>query len=201
MMIKGGLFADAPVTIGYRGYESSEWVAMFPLKVAENEEPQLQNKRGRLTTLRDSSEAENGEPQLQNKRGIYLFLEVLAMRKLLSIALVLAMVFSFTVIAMAAEGVVLRKTADKWYIDVTNGYTGIVTYKDNKKTYTKEVNGNGNYFVGEQSAFTGPLTLVGTYGSDTPEEPTIIGTRTITTTTFDGYVAVNADMILQIFAD
>jgi hypothetical protein len=75
------------------------------------------------------------------------------------------------------------------YIDVTNGYTGIVTYKDNKKTYTKEVNGNGNYFVGEQSAFTGPLTLVGTYGSDTPEEPTIIGTRTITTTTFDGYVA------------
>ena len=27
---KRGLFADAPVTIGYRGYESSEWVAMFP---------------------------------------------------------------------------------------------------------------------------------------------------------------------------
>jgi len=38
-------------------------------KLAENEEPQLQNKRGRLTTLHDSSEAENEEPQLQNKRG------------------------------------------------------------------------------------------------------------------------------------
>ena len=37
--------------------------------IAENEEPQLQNKRGRLTTLRVSNEAENGEPQLHNKRG------------------------------------------------------------------------------------------------------------------------------------
>jgi len=32
-------------------------------------EPQLQNKRGCLTTLRTSNEAENREPQLQNKRG------------------------------------------------------------------------------------------------------------------------------------
>jgi len=36
---------------------------------AENREPQLHNKGGRLTTLRDSSEAENGEPQLHNKGG------------------------------------------------------------------------------------------------------------------------------------
>jgi hypothetical protein len=35
---------------------------------------QLQHKRGRLTTLRVSSEAENGEPQLQNKRGEYFIL-------------------------------------------------------------------------------------------------------------------------------
>ena len=32
-------------------------------------EPQLQNKRGRLTTLRVSKEAENGEPRLHKKRG------------------------------------------------------------------------------------------------------------------------------------
>jgi hypothetical protein len=73
MMIKGGLFADAPVTIGYRGYESSEWVAMFPLKVAKNEEPQLQNKRGRLTTLRDSSEAENGDHNSRIKEAYTYF--------------------------------------------------------------------------------------------------------------------------------
>jgi len=34
---------------------------------AENEEPRPQNKRGRLTTLRENSEAENGEYQLQKK--------------------------------------------------------------------------------------------------------------------------------------
>jgi len=38
---------------------------------AEKGEPQLRNKRGRLTTLRVSNEAENGEPQPQNKRGDY----------------------------------------------------------------------------------------------------------------------------------
>jgi len=32
--------------------------------------PQLQNKRGRLTPLRVSSEAEKREPQPQNKRGM-----------------------------------------------------------------------------------------------------------------------------------
>jgi len=36
---------------------------------AGNEEPQPQNKRGRLTTLRVSSEAENPEPQPDDKRG------------------------------------------------------------------------------------------------------------------------------------
>jgi len=41
-------------------------------KEAEKREPQLQSKRGRLTTLHVSSEAENGEPQLQNKRGTIL---------------------------------------------------------------------------------------------------------------------------------
>jgi hypothetical protein len=37
---------------------------------AENGGPQLQNKRGRLTTLRESNEAENGGPKLQNKKGL-----------------------------------------------------------------------------------------------------------------------------------
>lgn len=162
---------------------------MFPQNITENGEPELQNKRGRLTTLCDNSEAEKGEPQLQNKRGTNLFVwRSSAMKKLLSIALILVIVFSFTVPAMAAEEVSLRKAEDDWYIDVTNGYTGTVTYKDNKQTYSYDVNGNGSYFIGLQRDFTGQLTLVGTYGS-APEGPAIIGTRTITTTTFDGYVA------------
>jgi len=41
----------------------------FLKNLAENGEPQLQNKRGRLTTQRVSSEAENVEPQPQKKRG------------------------------------------------------------------------------------------------------------------------------------
>lgn len=112
------------------------------------------------------------------------------MKKLLSIALILVIVFSFTVTAMAAEGgVTLESEADSWYIVVANGYSGTVTYRDNHNSYTKEVTGNGSYFVGLQSGFTGQLTLVGTYGPVAPEGPTIVGTRTITTTTFDGYVA------------
>lgn len=111
------------------------------------------------------------------------------MKKILSIALIFAIVFSFTVAAMAAGGVTLRKTSDSWYIDVANGYIGNVTYQDNKGTYSTFVNGNGNYYVGLQRDFTGQLTLVGSYGTDDPEVPTIIGTRTITTITFNGYVA------------
>lgn len=111
------------------------------------------------------------------------------MKKLFSFVLVLTLVLAFTVPAMAASGVSLSKDANSWYIVVTNGYTGTVTYQDNKNTYNETVTGNGNYFIGLQSGFTGTPELVGTYGDPTPEEPTIVGTRTVTTTTFDGYVA------------
>ena len=47
----------------------NDGLTTFPKNEAENGEPQLQNKRGRLTTLRVINEAGNEEPQLQNKRG------------------------------------------------------------------------------------------------------------------------------------
>jgi len=42
------------------------------VKEAENGEPQLQNKRGRLTTLDVINEAENGEPRSKKIGGKYL---------------------------------------------------------------------------------------------------------------------------------
>lgn len=110
------------------------------------------------------------------------------MKKFLSLALVFSMLLALAMPAMAAGGVALRSDADSWYIDVSNGYNGTVTYKDNKETYTKEVNGDGEYFAGLQRDFTGQLTLVGSYG-DEESERTIIGTRTVKTTTFIGYAA------------
>mgnify|MGYP007066921484 CR=1 FL=1 len=75
------------------------------------------------------------------------------MKKILSIALIFAIIFSFTVAAMAAGGVTLRKTSDSWYIDVANGYIGNVTYQDNKGTYSTFVNGNGKLLCRSSERF------------------------------------------------
>jgi len=110
------------------------------------------------------------------------------MKKFLSLALVFSMLLALAMPAMAAGGVSLVSDADSRYIEVSNGYSGIVTYRDNKKTYSMEVTGNGRYFIGLQRDFTGQLKLVGSYGDEEPER-TIIGTRTVKTTTFKGYAA------------
>jgi len=91
------------------------------------------------------------------------------MKKFLSLALVFSMLLALAMPAMAAGGVSLVSDADSRYIEVSNGYSGIVTYRDNKKTYSMEVTGNGRYFIGLQRDFTGQLKLVGSYGD--PSEP------------------------------
>lgn len=110
------------------------------------------------------------------------------MKKLVTIVITLALVLSMAMPVLAKPGVSLRKVSDDWYLDVINDYEGEVEYKDNKNIYKKVVNGNGEYRLGLQRDFKGQLTLVKEYGEDVDDEkPYIIGTRTITTTTFDGY--------------
>ena len=107
------------------------------------------------------------------------------MKKLVSLSLALLLTLALALPVMGAGGgVTLRKTADSWYIDVTNGYEGTVTFKDQKVTYTKYVSGNGEYFIGLQRDLTGELELNGDYEVG----PHIVGTRTEVTTERTGYV-------------
>lgn len=132
------------------------------------------------------------------------------MKKLIAVVLVLALVCSFAVTAMAGKGNDKGKgkgndngnnnateqvsdedevcrldwQSDGWYLVVNKDFVGTVAYHDNKTNYSFTADGTaGRYYLGSQSGFTGHLYL-GTLPED--DAPYIIGTRTVTITTFEG---------------
>lgn len=109
------------------------------------------------------------------------------MKKFLSLAMMLVLVLSLTFSALAAE-----PTLNVW-VERDNGNNNTLNISVGGVIYTFSIGNNSDavYQVGDYKVH------VETYGNDKigafyyvydgPSDPTIVGERTVTTTTFDGY--------------
>jgi len=80
------------------------------------------------------------------------------MRKVLALVLAAAMVLTLATVATANNGVKLVSEKNEWFVVADEA--GTVTVKDNKVTFTFEVEAGKN-FIGLQKGFTGQLKFVG----------------------------------------